>query len=410
MGNKPGATDYSPDGTEEEDMKIELKRDMGLLEKERAATDILTNELSRAQKIFADECHKVKAADNSAFPNTYQELKLPYDAEGYCVSFTHDQEGEYVEFFQKYGVVVIRGLLTDEECARSESECWDFIERHATKSFPCKRDDPTTWDNWPELKHLGILGNEIVLSKQFFENRQNPLIYKVFTKLLGSDDLHVNIGRASAMRPTKEVTVPAQDAFKKGWKRDFDKETFDANPLVKFDKPEWKTLSDWLHLDLSPWTGQTTCFGWQSTDWKLNSGYYPWKTQSTLALVDCGPNDGGFHCVPGFQHHIKGWAHENLVHFKPHQHIGSVQIPDGDPMRQHICRVPVRKGSLIVWMSMTPHGTFPNDSNHGRMLQYIGYKRVDDISIQPLFQDENIFPPDWQPSELGRKLFGLDKD
>jgi len=365
------------------------------------------SELSYASQVFANECDQVRTQDNTAYPNTYKQLALPYDDEGYCQAFSLDQEEEYMAFFEKYGVVVIKDLLMEEECAKSECECWDFIERHSHDMFKVDRNDPGTWEYWPGLKKLGILSNEVVLSKQFFENRQNPKVYQVFTKLLGSKELFSNTGRASAMRPTKAVRVSAASAVKH-LRKELTPEQLQSDQPIAFDMPQWKTVPEWLHLDLSPWTGQTTAFGWKTTDWRLNKGYHCWKTQSSIALVDCGPNDGGFHCVPGFQHHIRGWANANMAHFSPNEHIGSVQIPKEDPMRQDVCTVPVRKGSLIVWMSMIPHGTFPNDSEHGRMIQYLGFARCDDSSIRPLYDTEDIFPSDWEPSPLGRKLFGFD--
>lgn len=108
------------------------------------------------------------------------------------------------------------------------------------------------------------------------------------------------------MRPTKAVNVSAESAVKHLRKeKEVTPEQLKANEMLQFDMPDWKTIPEWLHLDLSPWTGQTTAFGWKTTDWKKNNGYHTWKTQSSIAFVDCGPADGGFHCVPGFQHHIK---------------------------------------------------------------------------------------------------------
>lgn len=82
------------------------------------------------------------------------------------------------------------------------------------------------------------------------------------------------------MRPTKGLRFP-----KAGSKDEFE--------IV--DKPEWKTISEWLHWDMNPWTGTTTTFAWKSITYDLNRGYELVKTQSILALVDCGPEDGGFH-------------------------------------------------------------------------------------------------------------------
>ena len=412
-----------------------------LFTKERKATHQLTRELDDAEERFYTEYSSVPPFDNSSFPPSFSPLPLPLDSDGYCVSFTVDEVDQFMSFYDKYGLVVIRDVLTEEECGESERECWDFMERHSEGEL--KREDPSTWDNnnWPALSCLGILGNEVVLSPQFFANRQNPKIYKAFTHLLGSEDLISNIGRASCMRPTRNVkmTVRAARLLKllpskthdnsdntldndmgkgkeKGQQEEEDKldnddddkiANDDENGEIEVDVPRWKTLENWLHLDFCPWTGVATAFAWHSVDWKAQRGYSPYRTQSILSLVDCAPNDGGFHCVPGFHHHIRGWANANVSHYRVGTHIGSVNIPQEDEMRKHICKVPLRKGSLLVWMSTIPHGTFPNDSCHGRMIQYIGFARSDDESVSPLFRSKDVFPDGWVPSELGKRLFGI---
>lgn len=236
------------------------------------------------------------------------------------------------------------------------------------------------------LIDLGILGNEIILSPQFCRNRQNPKIAKVFEVLLGTDNLMCNVGRASAMRPTKNIKFP-------------------DGSLV--DRPNWRTIEEWLHWDMCPWTGLTTTFSWKVKDLDKNWGYDKVKVQGVLAIVDCSENDGGFHCVPGFRHHIRGWANENLDKFvNTHREAaGSIQVPDDDPIRKDIQKVPIRKGSLLVWDSSLPHGTFPNNSDKFRMIQYIKMADRADPSIEPLFNLE-LLPEDFVLTPLGKKLMG----
>jgi len=327
---------------------------------------------------------EVVAVDNSACPYNYQRVDLPLDADGYCQSFSVDEPKEFCAFFKKYGVVVIRDILSKEECGKSEAEIWCLLSRMSNGKI--KEGEPDTWEKWVSLSKLGILGNDCILSEQMFENRQNPNLYKAFRHLLGTEDLMVNVGRASMMRPTKNVQ------FKDGVR----------------DKPEWKTISQWLHLDMNPWNGWTTTFSWTAVDNEKNRGYDRTKVQSWVSLTDCGPNDGGFHCVPGFAPHIRGWAHKNLDHFNPKNFDTTFQIPKDDPIRKDIQRVPVKAGSLVVWDSKTPHGTFPNDSNHGRIIQYIKMADKSDESITHLFQNENLLPSGWEPTPLGRRLLGFD--
>jgi len=362
-----------------------------LAEKETQATLELMEEHSKNVTIAAERISRGEKQipfDNSMFEYNYQRLELPKDEEGYCQAFTPEQEQEYLEFFNTYGVVVVSNILNDEECIRTENEIWEFITRETEGRVD--RNDPATWEYWPALKKLGILGNTILLSPQAFENRQNPKLARVFEVLLGTDDLMVNVGRASAMRPTRNLLINGE--------------------LV--DKPEWKTITEWIHWDMNPWTGLTTTFSWAVADISQNCGYDSVKVQGVLSCVDCGPNEGGFHCIPGFQHHIRGWANANLDKFNPQNFevAGSIQVPKNDPIRNDVQTVPIRKGSILIWNSCLPHGTFPNDSDKFRMIQYIKMARADDPSIAPLFRDPGLLPsPDlFQLTPLGRKLLRLD--
>lgn len=108
------------------------------------------------------------------------------------------------------------------------------------------------------------------------------------------------------MRPTRDVPVG------------------EGGALV--DKPEWRTLSGWVHWDMSPWTGEATTFAMKCKDHTKNRGYWMHKVQGVLALVDCGPQDGGFHCVPGFHRHMRGWAAANAGNFNPRDKDTTVQV------------------------------------------------------------------------------------
>jgi hypothetical protein len=55
-------------------------------------------------------------------------LSVPRDAEGYVQSFVDPQDAKAVDFYEKYGFVVIADVLSNEECQRSVDEVWDYIE------------------------------------------------------------------------------------------------------------------------------------------------------------------------------------------------------------------------------------------------------------------------------------------
>lgn len=370
--------------------EFDEKNPQSLYDKELIATADYAHELNKNAML---SCHlsssgeKNTPCDNSSIEYNYELLDLPKDEEGFCKAFALEEEQEILNFFKKYGVVVVKDILTEVECTNTEDEIWEFISRHTDNQV--QRENPESWENWPPLKQLGILGNMFILSKQCFENRQNPKIAKIFKVILETNDVFVNVGRVSAMRPTKNVLI---------------------NGKIE-DKEEWKTLPNWLHWDMNPWTGLTSTFSFHSRDFYKNRGYDTTKLQGFISCVDCGPKDGGFHCVPGFQNHIRGWANENLKYFKENDFdvAGSIQVPKSDPIWNDIQTVPVRKGSLLIWSSCLPHGTFPNDSDHGRMIQYIKMARKDDFSVAPIFKNEKLLPEDFILTPQGRELLWIDE-
>ena len=168
--------------------------------------------------------------DNRGHESAYEPLVLPTDDEGYVVGFRSDEAEEMVAFFEKYGLVVVIGVLPEPDCAASVRELWDFLERQVSG---LDRGRPETWGKWTQLAGLGMLGNTFNVSPQLCANRQHPAIHKVFASLFGTEQLRVNVGRSSLMRPT--VQIPMSDGR-------------------VVDRPDWRTKpgADWLHWDLNP--------------------------------------------------------------------------------------------------------------------------------------------------------------
>ena len=142
-------------------------------------------------------------------------------------------------------------------------------------------------------------------------------------------------------------------------------------------------------------------------DREANIGYDFLKVQGILAVVDCGEKEGGFHCIPGFQKYIRGWANANKEIYKGERDT-TVQVPREDPMRHDIQTCPLRKGSLLIWNSQLPHGNYPNNSDKPRMVQYIKMAPHDDLSIEPWTTQEYI-PSEMELDEREKKILGLMK-
>lgn len=357
------------------------------------------------------------AIDNSAFPYEYYAESLPLDEDGFAHSFAPDDTEGITQCFDRYGVVVVRDVLTAEECKRSQDDLWSFVERHSS----ARRDRPETYHFWPSLSKVGILGNTIILGTQVSLNRQLPPIHNAFAALFRTERLHVAVMRASVMRPTRDVRFPkkpvdvsAEEAKGEDEGEASEVEGPPATGEVEYelkDMPEWKSISKWLHWDCNPWTGMTTTFAWKQTSLSANCGYDQLKVQGILAVADCPVETGGFHCVPGFHKHLRGWAHANRSLYDPTCTDTTVQVPKGDPMRADIQKCPIRAGSLLIWNSAIPHANFPNDGPKPRLVQYIKMAPVDDPSVSPVFTDESVLPPEVRSrlTPLGRRLHGFDE-
>jgi len=334
----------------------------------------------------------------------FDTLEFPLDEDGFLQSFDVSEKQKISDFFHNFGFVAV-SALNPVECTRSVDALWDFLERHNER---LRRDDPNTWEKWPNLAKLGLLGDDVCLSPQLCENRQNPNVYAAFATVLGTERLWVNVSRASAMRPTRCLQMQRADGV-----------------VTEVDKPEWKSVAGdkWLHWDFNSFTGAATRYSWKIRDVRANRGFMgPPNLQGFIALDDCGPDDGGFFCVPGAHRYVRQWAHLNggiyegrlrKAVLSPEYGV-QLHVPheeDAEPLglRKLAVRVPVRRGTLLIWDSRLPHSNFPNDSSHFRMVQYVTMVPVTNQCVEPLFTNQDLLPPekDFQLTDLGARLYGF---
>lgn len=162
-------------------------------------------------------------------PPVYQ---IPKDSEDYLQSFSLNEEEEIKKFFTEYGFVIIRDVLSKEDCKLTIDEMWSILE-----GYDIKRDDIETWDNrnWRRtgIFSEGILGGDPFFTPQALKNRQNPNLHKAFSLVLGTDKLFVNHDRYGLFRPTKNVPTS-------------------QNSSTFVDHKDWKTQPN-IHLDMNPW-------------------------------------------------------------------------------------------------------------------------------------------------------------
>ncbi|KAG9416395.1 hypothetical protein AC1031_000801 [Aphanomyces cochlioides] len=332
----------------------------------------------------------------------------------YHPSYSIDDEENYLAAFKRDGFVVIENILSDEECALSCGEIWDYLERDGK----VKRDDPLSWgnENWPRevCRNGGFVGrfpfwkrmkklDQTSLNKQpqSWRNRENPLVYKAFSRILSEEKLWVSIDRYGVMRPARVA--------------------HEINDEEPDERDDWKTKAEWLHWDLSPFHFGTSAAGFLpnenlSVD-QVHKSYGSLRLQGLITLRDCPVESGGFHCVPGFtDERFFKWANEHRDTYGTLSEIASrnfIEVPHDDEMRKEIKQVPMKAGSLLIWNSQLPHGNFPNDGYDFRMVQYLKMIPVKDREFLPAMKLEKFdksewFPAEYSPSALGKMLFGME--
>jgi len=173
-------------------------------------------------------------------------------------------------------------------------------------------------------------------------------------------------------------------------------------------------------LDLSPFHLGSSCAGYAPNDIpydELSKEFGHMRVQGLVTLTDCPEERGGFHCVPGFHgERFFEWGNKNRDGYGEDESIKTrnfVEVPDNDPMREQVVKVPMRCGSLLIFNSQLPHGNFPNISNQWRMVQYIKMLSCEDPrEFKPSLKYEKFKNEEWlgsfEPSLLGRYLLGIE--
>eukprot|EP01125_Pyxidicula_operculata_P019818 TRINITY_DN7210_c0_g1_i1.p1 TRINITY_DN7210_c0_g1~~TRINITY_DN7210_c0_g1_i1.p1 ORF type:complete len:369 (-),score=82.34 TRINITY_DN7210_c0_g1_i1:26-1132(-) len=345
----------------------------------------------------------------------------------YFQSFHVDDHENYVKFFNDNGFAVIDNILSEEECTNSIEEIWNYLEE---KGNGVDRNNPQSWDGWPAevCKNGGFMGTfpywkkmkdsealkERHISTQCmaWKNRENPLLYKAFSHILNTPKLWVSVDRYGIMRPTKLKINNINNNTNSG-------QAVDDKFKIML-KDDWKTKENWLHWDLSPFHFGTSAAGFAPARVhykELAKAYGGLRVQGLITLTDGIEDRGGFHCVPKFVNdRFFEWAEKNkeygeLPEIKTRNFI---EVPEDDPMRSEMTRIPMRAGSVLIWNSQLPHGNFPNTSSDFRMVQYIKMIPVDEPrEFKPALlcgkvSPKDFFPENFEPSELGRKLFGIE--
>jgi len=347
--------------------------------------------------------HRGKGRDQVKEERKTPTVVVPLDDFGYTESFLADQAGEMQQFFDKYGFVVVRDVLTPQACEETLNEIFSLLE-NGTGFI---RSNVDTWSRWPadSIERYGSPHKPPVFLPQFLRNRQNPNVFRVFSTLLHDDKLLVNHDRCCFFRPTKAGTLADGQALSK-------------------DMPEWGTNAN-FHIDMNPWAwmgdGAVNRMALSTLRYdKLNNFIFEnnqpshsdgVQLQGVLNLADNREEDGGFSCVPGF--HLEFGQYFNSR--KPNMGSPSYNFTPKEEPYHRGTRIVMRVGSMVVWDQRMAHGSLPNRSAHFRSAQFIKLfpqRTVD--AARARARAETVYAQikgvgfEAEVTELGRSLFGLD--
>ena len=274
------------------------------------------------------------------------------------------------KFWVHNGYIVIKNAISREDAEKTADFIWEFEEKD--------KNDPSTWYSAAraeiEMKELAGTGMvEVYNNQALWNNRQNQRIYDAFVDIWGTEKLWVTIDRAN-------LNFPIRPGF------------------------EYKGF---IHWDYDPETR-------------------PQNVQGVLALCDqTDENMGGFQCIPELYRTYDTWKltqPEDRDHFQP----------DTSGLEEHIVKVKLNPGDLLIFNSTQPHGIRPNLSEDKvRVAQYISMMPAEEDN-EELRQwrinswDKRIAPsgyafpgdprnfeqekyPRAELNELGKKLLGLER-
>lgn len=238
------------------------------------------------------------------------------------------------DFWIENGYVVIKNAVPKEQATKTADFLWEFEEK--------KANDQSTWYAPPraemEMKELAGTGMvEVYNNQALWNNRQTQRVYDAFTDIWGTDRLWVTIDRAN-------LNFPIRPGF------------------------EYKGF---IHWDYDPETR-------------------PQNVQGVLALADQNDEDmGGFQCLPWLYRNYDTWKlgqPEDRDHFQP----------DVSDLTEHIVKVKLNAGDLLIFNSTQPHGIRPNLSKDKvRIAQY--------ISMMPA-EEDNVELKDWRINSWDKRI------
>ena len=170
------------------------------------------------------------------------------------------------------------------------------------------RHDPASWYR---KAHGHSIWVPLLRHPTLAANRRAARIHKAHAQLWGRDDLWVTIDQVGFNPPERD---------------------------------DWRFPGPHLHWDTT--LAEPHCF----------------NTQGILYLADVDEDQGAFSCVPGFHRHLPHWLKS---------------VPAGEKVQDYARRtlsmqpIAAKRGDMIIWHHLLPHGSSPNRARLPRIVQYM---------------------------------------
>lgn len=223
--------------------------------------------------------------------------------DAYAADIDNVLSEEDLAFWNENGYVIVKDAVSKEDCENTQRAIWDHLKM-----------DPDDKETWYAV-HEDLRGLMLNFSdhETLNKNRFSPRVKKAYEQLYNTSKIYKTIDK------------------------------------VSFNPPEtnsFKFLGSDLHWDVSLKT--PISFG----------------LQGLLYLTDCGPEDGAFHCIPGFHNKIENWLEGLGTNVNPREEALKTLKPK--PILGNA-------GDFIIWHHSLPHCATANHGKSPRMVQYLTY-------------------------------------
>jgi ectoine hydroxylase-related dioxygenase (phytanoyl-CoA dioxygenase family) len=319
-----------------------------------------TEQLHLLNRQCVDHSSSTPGASSSNEGSTCRLVDLSYltverdrEDERFVMSFSvHDDAAAAKQFFDKFGFIVFRNVLTADECKKTRQEMWETIEM---ENPTLSRKDASTWAQWNS--NFGMPKAKVIFSPQICKNRCNPNIHTAFSTVMGTRHLMLSHDRFTIYRPTKRCV----------------------------DGPQFSTRTN-LHLDIDPWRFLANDSDIESLRYTALQDFIRENNsvinatgphvQAVLNLRDNFEEDGGTQVIPGFHKVFEEWASDEQTSKqnktdKTDKIGGSFKLNPKHYLSQLGQRLPMREGSILLWDQRVMHGSVANRSNRLRMAQFM---------------------------------------